>query len=358
MIYRHPCILKYVSSWGKGSKFFLAVEDVKPLSHILPTLSGLQICIGLHSVLKALCFLHEKALVSHNNVCIASIYVTRDGSWKLGGTEYLCPFKELTSDYIAKTQTSRYDKAIDSNEIKYLKQENCRKDFIDVYAFGVLAAEVLKAVTEGKKVNIFAIWHVKIYGFSDQIPSVTNFCNFCKNDLQNVNISFRPKLVSVLDSPFFNHDFITIYSFLVELPLKSDEEKAQFFSVLPEKLSCFSEVAVGSQLGSLLLSRLVLLNKTAQKVLLPLILCPRQGNIFTSICNAVLLCLIAGEHENSIFSVENFKNYIAPKLLEIFCVRDAEIRKLLLKHFINYLGCFSNQELQSDVLPEVCKICL
>lgn len=156
MIYRHPCILRYVSSWRKGSEFFLAVEDVKPLAYVLPSLNALQVCIGLHSVLKALCFLHEKAQVTHNNVCVTSIYVTKDGRWKLGGMEYLCSFKELNSDYIAKTINTRYDKSIDPNEIKYLKLEKCRKDFIDVYAFGALALEILKKVADGKmlKMNV------------------------------------------------------------------------------------------------------------------------------------------------------------------------------------------------------------
>lgn len=151
MLYRHPCIVKYISSWEKGSKFYLAVEDVRPLAHVLPTLSGLQVCIGLHSILKALCFLHEKAFSSHNNVCIGSIYVTKDGNWKLGGMEYLCRFNELTSDCLFKMPKSRYEKAIDPNETAALKSES-RKDFIDVYAFGVLACEVLQKFTDGKTI--------------------------------------------------------------------------------------------------------------------------------------------------------------------------------------------------------------
>lgn len=102
-------------------------------------------------MLKALCFLHETALVSHNNVCVASIYVTRDGRWKLGGMEYLCTFKELNSDYIVKTRNSRYEKSIDPDEVKVLKTAKCRKDFIDVYAFAALALEILKKVTDGSK---------------------------------------------------------------------------------------------------------------------------------------------------------------------------------------------------------------
>lgn len=149
MIHRHPCILKYISSWNERLKFYLAVEVAKPLSHLLPSLSSLQICIGLHSILKALCFLHENALASHNNVCIASIYVTKDGNWKLGGMEYLCRFNELNVEYLNKTRNHRYEKAVDPNESKLMKDTNSRKDFIDVYAFGVLACEVLQKHIDG-----------------------------------------------------------------------------------------------------------------------------------------------------------------------------------------------------------------
>lgn len=157
MIYRHPCIVKYVSSWRKSSKFYLALEEVFPLSYGLGTQNTLQICIGLHSVLKALCFLHEKAQVSHNNICTTSIYITKDGNWKLGGMEYVCKFNELTTDYLTKSKTNRYNKAIDSNEIKNLS--NNSKDCIDIYAFGVLVCEVLRSKSDdGNKNQVSAIY--------------------------------------------------------------------------------------------------------------------------------------------------------------------------------------------------------
>lgn len=148
MIYRHPFILRYISSWSKSSKFYLAIEEVTPLSHVLANQNTLQICINLYSIIKALCFLHEKAEVSHNNVCIAAIYVTKEGGWKLGGMEYLCKFSELKPDYLAKTKNSRYSKAVDPNEESLV--EGPRKDCVDVYAFGVLVGEVLKNKNDGK----------------------------------------------------------------------------------------------------------------------------------------------------------------------------------------------------------------
>lgn len=120
-----------------------------PLGHVLAKQNTLQICIGLHSVLKALCFLHEKAFVSHNNICTAAIYVTKDGSWKLGGMEYVCKFGELSSDFLKKSSNNRYNKAVDPNEEKHI-QGSSRRDFIDIFSYGVLVCEVLKSKSDGR----------------------------------------------------------------------------------------------------------------------------------------------------------------------------------------------------------------
>lgn len=148
MLYRHPCILKYVSSWSKGSKFFLATEQVKPLIQSIENQSTLQICMGLYNILRTLVFLHEKAYISHNNLCESSIYVTLEGCWKLGGLECLCKFKDLTSFYLQRIRKYRYEKAISSNEDTIFISKNFKT--IDVYAFGVLAEDILKLKDPGK----------------------------------------------------------------------------------------------------------------------------------------------------------------------------------------------------------------
>lgn len=317
MIYRHPCIIRYISSWQKTSKFHLAVEEVTPVSHLLSKMSTLEICLGLYSVLKALCFLHEKALVSHNNVCLASIFVNKEGSWKLGGMEYLRPYKELSADYLTKSRKHRYSKAIDSNEDKNLKCSSERKDFIDVYAFCVLVKELLKNRNDA------------------EISNMSSFKDFCNKAIEIPDILQRPKLSSLLEHEFFKNSFISIHSYLIELPLKSDSDKTEFFTNLKDELEILNEEVVASQLGGLLVSRMVLLNKTAQGCLLPYILVPkREGN-------------------GGLFSEEIFRKYISPKLLKIFCVRDAQIRFLVLAYFPHFLSCFTKEELQLHILPEL-----
>lgn len=319
MLHRHPCILKYISSWNKGSKLYLAVDYVKPLAHVISTQTTLQICIGLHSILKAIAFLHEKAFASHNNVCSACVYVTQDGSWKLGGLEYLCRFQDLSQDYLNKTRSHRYEKAIDPNEDKHSKTPDYFKSgAIDKYSFAVLVEEVLR-----KKTNT-------------EIPCLEEFRQFCKNELQHQTPSQRPSFSSVLKHEFFTHNFIVIYSFLTELPLKMDAEREEFFTTLCSKLRTFPEEIVARQLGELLLSRLVLLDRTAQNLLLPFIFVPKSV-----------------ENEGHIFSETTFKQIIVPKLLHIFRVRDAQIRLLLLSHFRSFVGYFTKEQLQNHILPEV-----
>lgn len=60
MIHRHPNILKYIGSWRVNDQFHLATEEVYTLQQALPQQTPLQICIGIHCILKAIQFLHEK----------------------------------------------------------------------------------------------------------------------------------------------------------------------------------------------------------------------------------------------------------------------------------------------------------
>ncbi|XP_066248943.1 protein-associating with the carboxyl-terminal domain of ezrin [Euwallacea similis] len=316
MLYRHPSIIRYISSWQKANKFFLAVEEVIPLSHLLAHMTTIEICLGLYSILKALSFLHENADASHNNVCLASIFVTKEGTWKLGGLEYLCRYKHLTAEYLQKSRSHRYGKAIDSNEGMHVQNNVGRKDFVDTFAFCIFAIEILK-------------------GKNSDMDILNTFKELCTKVVQEPNVLLRPKLISLLEHELFKHKFIFIHSYLIELPLKADREKTEFFTNLKRELEELDEQVVASQLGRLLVSRMVLLNKTARNCLLPYILIPKNG-------------------ENSaLFSDSVFRKYIAPQLLNIFCVRDAQIRLLLLEYFCHFIDSFTKEELQLQILPEL-----
>lgn len=88
-LFRHPGILKFVDFCeGAGKVCYLFTENARPLSVVLERQTPLQVCLGLQSVAQALQFLHQKGRVCHNNVSVASVFVTPDGRWKLGGLEF------------------------------------------------------------------------------------------------------------------------------------------------------------------------------------------------------------------------------------------------------------------------------
>ncbi|XP_020297837.1 protein-associating with the carboxyl-terminal domain of ezrin isoform X2 [Pseudomyrmex gracilis] len=321
MLHRHPCILKYISSWNKGSKFFLATEEARPLVQVIEKQNILQICIGLHSILRALIFLHETALVSHNNVCSSSIYVTTEGYWKLGGLECLCKFADATPTYYQRIKSYRYEKAILPNEdiVDLVKSGNLTA--IDSYAFGILVEDIFKNLQN-----------------TDEVPNVLEFREYCKKNLQDPDACLGSRLSNVLQHSLFTHEFIRIYAFLEELPLKTDGEKEEFFTKLRQQLQMYPETVVAEQLGRKLLSRIVLLDSTAQVKLLPFIFKPKDEK---------------NDVGTSLFTVTTFKNILVPRLLQMFCIRDVSIRLLLLSHFSSFVHVFEVDELKNHILPEL-----
>lgn len=65
---------------------------------------------------------------------------------------------------------------------------------------------------------------------SDEVPNVLEFREYCKKNLQDSDACLGSRLSNVLQHSFFTHEFIRIYVFLEELPLKTDSEREEFFT--------------------------------------------------------------------------------------------------------------------------------
>lgn len=320
MLYRHPSILRYIQSWEKGSTHFLATERCRPLSMVLATQNDTQICLGLKSVLDALIFLVDTGNMCHLNVCTGSIYVNSSGAWRLGGLEHLWPKDEVNQTLLERSQPYRYRNAFDKDESKSTSLHG-----IEQFAFGVLCEEILSS----RKDNL-------------TIPNVAEFRKYCVEHLRNASIEQRPSLSVILQHSYFNQDFITIHSFLVELPVKSASEKQTFFTGLIDRLRAFDETIVATELVDLLFSRIVLLDKTARLATIPFLLQPDRE------------CDISTASVQPLFSIETFTKHVTPKIQQLFLVRDIQIRLLLLQYFPAYMNYFqSNEILGEHILPQL-----
>ena len=76
----------------------LITEPLVPVSRVLEGISIEGAVMGWRGVGEGLNFLHSKAEMSHNNICVKSIYVNvLDSHWKLGGFEAASRHKTINS---------------------------------------------------------------------------------------------------------------------------------------------------------------------------------------------------------------------------------------------------------------------
>ncbi len=103
------------------------------------------------------------------------------------------------------------------------------------------------------------------------------FLDFARESLQHRIPSKRPRLSKVLEHPFFSRDYLSIASFLADLPVKSEVQKKTFFTALTEKLFHLPNETFSLQLSAQLLSRYVLLDPTARDRFIPNLVTPAKG---------------------------------------------------------------------------------
>ncbi|XP_070495823.1 protein-associating with the carboxyl-terminal domain of ezrin [Chironomus tepperi] len=315
-IYRHPySIIKFLAS--TNDKTLITELLIGSLDKYLKNQNEIQICLGLKNILNALIFLVEAANVRHLNVSTESIFVTDNLTWKLGGAEHLFKNSEISIEFLKKSRQSKR-----CRDPEYIDPSESDGTGLEQYAFATLCETVIKK--------------------DSKIPFAQDFLSYCQSHLKHKNPTMRPLLSAVQLHNFFCHDFITIHSFLSELALKTQPAKQEFFKTLNDKLKQFDENIIGSQLSDLLLSRLVLLEPSAQYYLLPFLLKPQN---------------LEEDEENSsddyLFTTAGFIKYIVPKLKQVFCVLDVQIRLILLENFHLYVNVFTKEELVDEILPQL-----
>jgi SCY1-like protein 3 len=312
-IYRHPySILKFLAT---GSDRTLVTEPVVgSLEKQGRVMNDIQVCLGIKNVLNALIFLVETAGVRHLNIAPESVFVTENSTWKLAGGEHI--HAKITPELLTTSRRHRNPSSVDP----------CESDGtgLEQFAFASLCQAVI--------------------GKDSAIPGASEFLGYCSTHLKHKNASLRPLLSAVQLHGFFNHDFIVVHAFLSELPLKTQQAKQEFFKGIVEKLRQFDEEVVGGQLGDLLLSRLVLLDPTAQFHLLPLLLKPQNLEEDDEDATGA---------SDYLFTAGAFVKFMVPKLKQVYRVLDVQIRLVLLEYFNLHAGAFSKEELVDEILPQL-----
>lgn len=299
----------------------IVIEPVEPLSKHINNLMKDEIITGLHNICSALKFLHETCMLSHNYLTIDSIFVSlANYSWKLGCLQLSTFFGDESSDKLIKLYNCY---KLLSND--YIPSEDAETDSIkpitktieihrrDSYALGLLFSQLLE--------NSSAVLSTKI------------------QNLTNKSIHMRPRVAEILEDELFTTcDYLKVVNGLADFASLKESEKETFLRLLIDCLKRVPSQLIASKLIPLILTnRFVIFHPLAHECILPY--------LFISSPNQTV--------PEPLINPELFESYVLPVIYKLFCVRNIQMRLILLDYLHHYIDYIPLESLQTLLLPQI-----
>lgn len=193
---------------------------------------------GLSQITDALTFLHVSCRYIHRNVCLSSVFVTKSGSWKLGGLEFIEKLDDIDNNEVpCQAWTTRMPKYAQP-DLNYVAPEIQHKSKCsissDMFSLGMLMVAVFNGGQSLIQANHSTNLYFKQAGLI--IEQVKNVLHRIPVGLQeavsrlvNPDTRQRPstQLLSLIQ--YFSDPAVQALQFLDVIGMKDPSQKAQFF---------------------------------------------------------------------------------------------------------------------------------
>lgn len=338
-VLRHPKLVKVLSTELSSSNDRLTVvtEPVRPLSALLEgaaasVLHAAEVAWHVHGLLEALVFLHS-GQVSHNNVGEQCVFVSSDGTWKLGRLE--CAH-QLSSGSGGMEYLGKVSMLVSAGRVPGDGGPPGLGN--DLYG--------LNRLFEALKDKLSDLGSREVDDFGERLAQLLEACDSASTS--------RPLLSSLLDHAIFRTEFQQIVTFLSEITVKSEASKAAFFSSLLPRLRTLPPGLIARCLVKRLLTRFVVLDRAARQHVLPALLTPRWKPHELAQAEQLRVVRHCSCHVCSVdglLPVDEFGSSVLVIVLKLFRVQDSQARLLVLEHFHAYCVLFDLTCLRKAVMP-------
>ncbi|CAH6719715.1 cytoplasmic export protein 1 [[Candida] jaroonii] len=329
---KFPELINTIDFIENDNNLYIITEPVVPLSVYLNShnINNDSKILGLYNIANSLEFLNLKCNYVHGNVNVNSIYVNKEGDWKLFGFEFLTNLQSdpdqpiyRFSRYLAIFNNSLPDDVLNQG-IDVIRPFPIK---FDSYCFGKLI-EVL---------------------FDNRIndKSLSSLVRRLTNPKINLRITID-KFLADGASIFKNNLLIEITNDLKDLKFKNNDEKLNYFKYnLANYFDSDSHVEFPPGfLENRLLPELILQYSIIEKFK-PSVNSTNDDIIKNQESLAILLNYIL-KFGNSL-GADEFNKSIKPIIFKTFASTDRSIRLILLNHLNNFERNLSESDVQSRI---------
>lgn len=309
------------------------------------TLEDMEIKIGLLNICEALAFLHQTTQMFHLNISPENIFISKDGSWKLGGFAFAIPQSAPVSvnapvDYATRSFTSKSEPEhfpLRQN-LDYLAPETIYAQTVssksDMFALGCLIYELYTKQSLINCNNDIALYKQRVANiFPLNLDKIPMSLHGTLEKLLAADPRTRLDLLQFLDSEYFDDILTKSLNFLTHILEKDDQSKGLFYKGLVTVIGQFS--------SKILLQKVLppLLSELRTPILVPFIL----PNIFIA-----ARCLETSDSHI-------FKEKIFSSLIPLFTIKEPfQILLLLLQHIDYIASRIDASDIKNHVVPLLC----